>query len=115
MNQLDLFQSSQKLPLGEVKKREALKRVASHADIAWKAKAQECILNLARDVERFTTDEVWFALEKSGLKTHERRAIGALMIAAAKDGTLMATNEYLPSDRPECHRRPVRVWESRIY
>jgi hypothetical protein len=42
----------------------------------------------------------------------EPRAIGAMMTNAAKAGVIAPTNRYTPSARPECHRRPVKIWKS---
>jgi len=96
---------------GEANKEAALARVEEAADPQWKAKAKEAIRIVARTLPEFTTDEVWKLLPP----TRENRVLGALMIAAQKEGTVAWTNRTVKSDRPGCNRRPVRIWRSLIY
>jgi len=69
------------------------------------------LYTLASERQRFTTDEVWARLDPD-MRTHEPRAMGAMMRQAAKAGLITATDGYEQSTRPECHARPVRVWQS---
>jgi hypothetical protein len=43
---------------------------------------------------------------------HEPRALGALMREAARNGLIEATDRVRPSERPQCHMNPKRVWRS---
>lgn len=69
---------------------------------------------VAKKHEFFTTDEVWAAL--GGYPgPSERRAMGALIRQFLLRGFIERTEVTVCSDRPECHRRPVRLWKSLIY
>jgi hypothetical protein len=41
--------------------------------------------------------------------------MGAVMRQATKDGLVRPTDAWALSAWSQCHRRPKRVWESRIY
>lgn len=98
---------------GEARRDEAIGRVEVHADAAWKRHVMKVIHGLATERSRFTTDDVWARLDPDH-GTHEPRAMGAMMRQAAKAGIITPTDAYEQSARPECHARPVRVWESVI-
>ncbi|MFZ4431659.1 MAG: hypothetical protein ACOYOQ_00530 [Microthrixaceae bacterium] len=91
---------------------EALARVNRNADTDWKAVARTVVAALAAAGEPFTTDEVWGALDAQGVETHERRALGAIITAAARDGKIERVG-FRVSTRPECHARPITVWVGR--
>lgn len=88
----------------------ALARVDGAADPLWRAAADRIIRELAASGVEFTTDDVWSRLDRTGTATHEPRALGALLKAAAQRGIVRATDRYRNSVRVECHARPVRVW-----
>lgn len=104
MNQLSIYDLTQ----------EAIDRVEMNANEEWKATALAIVRNLARRVPQFTSDSVWHELDKSDIKTHENRALGAVIIKAIKLGYIEPTGAYQKSTRPECHRRPIAVYASRI-
>ena len=92
---------------------DALERVEGNADARWKDACVDTIHRLALEREDFTTDDVWEAMDPEA-RTHERRAMGAMMRRAADRGWIRPTTLYKPTARPEAHGRPVRVWASRL-
>lgn len=89
----------------------AIVRVGKNADPTWTKDALACITALAEKGESFTTDAVWELLEQvSTATTHERRALGAVMRTAQRQGLIQTTGRYVKSTRPECHTRPCAVW-----
>ncbi len=84
----------------------ALERVEAAAPADWKNAATALLARLAATRQPFTTDDVWAALPHPP----EPRAIGALIRAAAKAGTIRRVG-WRESSRPECHSRPVAMWE----
>ena len=98
---------------GEVLRERAIRRVERNADAVWKEDAYKAAVAVARKNETFTTDEIWSLLGGVGDGTHEGRAMGAVMRRVASTGVAQATGEIRLSERPECHRRPLRVWRSR--
>ena len=99
---------------GAVLRDEAIARVDKAADLTWKQVALDVAQRIARNQSTLTTDDVWKALDGSGLTTPEPRAMGAIMRRLAKAGVIKNTYRTLVSDRPECHRRPLTVWQSCI-
>lgn len=93
----------------------AMELVKLHANDEWKKACIDVIFTLAVTKQQFSTDEVWCDLATTPAGTHEPRAIGPMMMEAAKHGLIKATPLYCPSCRPKCHRRPVRVWQSNVY
>ena len=91
---------------------EAIARVAEAADQAWMDRVLQWVCEQPHGTT-FTTDDVWAAADRWAVTTGEPRALGAVMRRAAKAGLTVATAEYRPSVRPECHARPVRVWVRR--
>jgi hypothetical protein len=89
---------------------------AAYGSEDWVHLTEAVIGALCRRVAAFTTDRVWFYLEElPAAHTGEPRAMGAAMRRAAGRGWCEATAEHVLSKRPECHRRPIRVWRSRLY
>ena len=111
MNQAILFNSN----LAMKAKESAIVRVDKTANRCWVDAAVTCVGALARLYPRFTTDSVWEMLESCGERTHEPRAMGAVMKKAVKAGVVEPTGEYRPSDRVACHGRPVAVWHSKMF
>ena len=65
---------------------------------------------------RFTTDAVRYVMERYGCsKPRDWRILGPMMKRAEGWGWIELTNEFHESVRPECHRRPLRVYVSLLY
>lgn len=94
---------------------DAVEQVGEAADPTWRRVALLAVEAVAVEREEFSTDHVWTYLEGCGVKTHEPRALGAIMRSARAKAVAAATDRYVPSTRPECHARPVRVWRSKVY
>jgi len=103
--QLDLL-------LGQANKADAMQRVWNHANDHWKQLAYEAVRQLARSRQWFTTDDVWHLLAANEAATHEHRAMGPVMLRAAKAGLIAKTDRVLPTARPSANRRPVAIWHS---
>ena len=93
----------------------AIAQVDEHANSDWKAKAADVVARVARSQGHLTTDDVWARLIHVDAETHEPRALGAIMRAAATHGIIVATDSYVQSTRVACHRRPLRVWRSLVF
>lgn len=91
----------------------AIAQVATNTNPAWATETMLIIKQIATNTFDFTTDDIWQALSETSLPTpHEPRALGALMIAAQRAGLIAPTDRYRQSKRPECHARPIRVWQA---
>jgi len=93
----------------------ALESVDTHADAEWKAAANEAVRLVARQNPDFTTDDVWSVLDRTAFHTHDNRAMGAVMRQAVMAGWCVSAGEYRKSRRPQCHKRPVMVWRSKLW
>lgn len=111
MKQLELWAAA-----GTVARDAAIDRVEDNADTGWLEGAMIAVREVARRMPEFTTDHVWLSLSRSGggAISIEPRAMGAVMRAAASDGVVEPVDRWELSQRPACHRRPVRVWRSLI-
>jgi hypothetical protein len=85
-------------------------QAAAHADEVWLKTARRVVWWLIQDGQPFTTDECWARLAALDVSTHEPRALGAVLRAAARAGLIRASGEYRKTTRPEAHSRPVPVW-----
>lgn len=94
---------------------DAIQRVGEHAHPEWLAEARDAVYVVALRLPQFTTDDVWDAMQDVEVTTHEPRALGAVMRAAAKEGICAPSLGYVNSRRRACHLRPLRVWKSLIY
>ena len=100
-------------PSGELLKQEAISRVRDNADQDWRTYALNAVRRIAQQRSEFTTDNVWESLE-GWASTHDPRAMGAVMTDAARAGICRKSDRVRPSERKECHRRPIAIWISRI-
>lgn len=101
LGQVKLFDAAS----GEVLRDAAVEQVGRYADPNWLMAARQAIVDQIPGA-KFTTDDLW---ELVGAP-REPRAMGAAMTAARKEGLISALDEHKLSVRPECHRRPLRVW-----
>jgi hypothetical protein len=110
-DQLGLFDAA----LGEARKEEAVTRVEANASRAWLDAAWNAVIVVClehRQYERVTSDDVWrVLLDEDAPSPHEPRAMGPIMRRAVAEGRLTATADFRPSELPQNHRRPVRVYE----
>lgn len=87
-------------------------RADDHALDDWKHEADEVIERLAYTRPFLDSDDVWAA----GLRpTHENRALGARMKAAARRGLIAPTDEFHATAQVRSHGSPCRVWRSLVY
>jgi hypothetical protein len=97
--------------IGAILRDDAIDRVAA-GSADWQPFAVEAIRLVALTQSTLTTDDVWRVLGRSD--DLEGRAMGAAMRTAAHRGYIVRTDRTEKSVRAVCHRRDLRVWESRI-
>ncbi|MHB9081061.1 MAG: hypothetical protein ACYC3X_26615 [Pirellulaceae bacterium] len=72
------------------------------------------IRKVAREYPTFTTDHVWREVPPEHHQGIDPRAIGAAMVAAAREGIITRLpGVFVASEMVRCHRRPKQVWRSR--
>ena len=114
------------LPLPPAPRRAVKDRVQAHYttedaiernrfDEDWREDAMEAIYSVACDKAFFTSDDCWQALEDAGrVGSQNPSALGPCIRTAVKNGWIEGTGTYRVSERPETHRRPLRIWCSLI-
>ena len=85
----------------------ALAKVAENAPDGWVDDAINAIRHISLTRKTLTSDDIWPLV----VNPPEPRAMGAAFTEAARRGLIRKTDRVVPSMRPECHRRPVAVWE----
>jgi hypothetical protein len=99
---------------GDLRRDEAIARVDEHGDETWKAAALAAIEQAVVTRHRFTTDLIWWKLDRAGVAPpREARLMGAVMKQAQGRGWIVPTSDSHRSVRPECHRRWLMVWATR--
>jgi len=107
------IEAAKNIVLGEAGKEHGIGNALKHADAGWLTEALAAVFRVASSQENFTVDHVW--LDGEGLSSpREPRAMGAVMRIASKAGWISPTPDHWMSKRPACHRRPLRVWQSRL-
>jgi len=102
--------------LADAQRTDALQRVDEHADPDWRDVADRCVRAVALRCETFTTDEVIDELAKHpAITTHEPRALGPVMMRAARNNVIVATDRFIKSTAVSRHRAPKQVWRSLVY
>lgn len=82
-------------------------------DVSWGEYAMRAVEEIAATKADMTGDDVWFWLERHDIPgPSEPRALGVVMIRAAKRGLIVKTPNFRDSERPGMHRTPLRVWNS---
>lgn len=89
----------------------ALDQVDEAADARWKEHALECVRRTCEQLPDFISDDIWTT---GGLdSTREDRALGPIMLQAARLGWAVKTDRVRPSARSHGSGKPV--WRSRLY
>ncbi len=89
----------------------AIERVHSHTSSDWKQRALECVRRATLAAGELTVEDIAWP---DDLEPYDDRARGGVMRRAARAGWIASTKTYRTSDRPETHRRPLLVWQSRL-
>lgn len=98
----------------EEAKQGAIQQVDQAAEALWKQNARAAVEEVCRmrPGGEFTTDAVWYVLEQmwNTEGPHERRAMGPVMLRAARDGLIAQTDRFQKTTRKQAHRAPLQVW-----
>lgn len=111
LSQQDEQQQPNLLDLIVAAREEAINRVEAHANTEWKDVAYLTAIRVAQQKRFFTSEEVWDALS-GDVRTHEPRAMGAVMRRLRKERIVEPTDQFVTSTSPLGHGRPSRVWRS---
>lgn len=90
-------------------KEEGMARVDRNADEVWKFYAYSAVEQCAEHMDTFTSDDVTDHIPDY-VVTHENRALGPVMLKAARDGLIVKTGTVRNSTRRSLHSSPRTVW-----
>lgn len=79
----------------------------------WIDAACAALRDCAHDMERFSSDDVWARLD--GRVAGEPRWMGVVFRWGLDMRLVRRSGAMVKSARPGCHRRPVAVWESKVF
>lgn len=88
-----------------------LARVDEHADQDWKQQALNAVHRVCELRPDFHVDDIWSLTDLPS--TREDRALGPVMLTAARRGWCVKTDRVRPSARSHGSGKPV--WRSLIY
>jgi len=116
---MDLFDHAERTAQAMLAKDAGMKQAADNADQAWADLMLELVRLTCLEQPRFTVDDPmdrYELIEGHKPATHELRAMGPVMMRAAKSGYCRkADTAPIPSRRRSLHASPRAVWESLIY
>jgi len=87
-------------------------QAGENANARWMSIAYEAGCMVAETLSEFTTDDIWRVLDEEGVKTHDNRAMGAVIKNLKHDGWCRPTMRFVPSTRISRHGAPIRRWKS---
>lgn len=88
---------------------EGMARVDAATDDAWKDDAADAIERLAATGRPFMSDDVWPAIGRDADPPANMRALGPIMMRAARAGRIVKTGDYRPSVRSRLAPKPLWV------
>ena len=102
---------------GEIEKRIGMERAEKHVDPVWWQAMLESGRAVALRKPFFNSDDVeaYRRVNYPNTFTHEGRATGPLMMALARAGYCLITDDFIPGRFREHHMGPKRVWYSLLY
>lgn len=91
--------------------------VDGNAPDLWKSQAGEAIRRVCERQAEFICDDVWAELAAMNVTEGppEPRALGPVVLQAARRGLCERTGRYKPSANVSCHGNPRGIWRSLIY
>ena len=93
---------------------DAIERAEHLTDDDRKAEMLEAIRRLAQRQPYLTADDVWVELGAVGDERDNGSGLGPVMRKHAI-GIITTTGEYVRSQRPSMHGKPIPVWKSLIF
>lgn len=92
----------------------AVARVGRSAGVPVMDVLRKAVRAAAKEWSFFIVDEVWGKVDVSTIGAVDKRAMGAAMLEAARQGVIEPTDQYRASAQKQCHGNPRRVWRSKL-
>jgi len=81
-----------------------------NANANWKLLANAALLKVAGEVKEFTSTEIFQELQKTNACTHDKRAVGGVLLRAQKEGIIEPIGYVRHTS--EKNRSVTRVWRA---
>jgi len=81
---------------------------------AWREEMRLALHAVARRMQYITSDDLWAHVGAEAMRQANPSALGSVFRSVARDGAIEITDERRESQRPAHHRKPLRVWRSRV-
>jgi hypothetical protein len=81
------------------------------AELAVNSKLETYALNVIRNLDTFTADDLHVLENEITLHKRDKRVIGALLKSLQSKGYIIPIG-YRASKRRECHGRPIVLWKN---
>ena len=94
---------------------DAIERAEHLTDDDRKAEMLEAIRRVAQRQPLLTADDIWIELGAVGDEYDNGSGLGPVMREAYAIGIITSTGEFLRSQRPATHGKPIPVWKSLIF
>lgn len=96
---------------------DGIARAERHANEAWLGMAFTVGDGIAHRYPKFTSADIDLEMmdEHPEIKTHEKRAMAAVMRKMASFQLAEPTRDFISDPRPNCHGQNKRVWRSLVY
>lgn len=91
----------------------AVNKGLDNANVRWREMAMRSLYEMCLERDVFTANDVRGRIERSPLKTHDRRAMGGIMRTGKKLGWMQKTGRSITSRVG--HLSPLQIWESQLY
>ena len=94
----------------------AIAGVTENAGEEWRTFTLQCLQDIARRQGSLTSEDVWDQMREYGTwpQVHDNRAMGGIFRLAAAAEWIQPTESWVNARRM-AHRRPLRIWQSRLY
>ena len=95
---------------------EGMSAAERHANVIWKGWVRYAIRELAATRPSFSSDDVrvWMRTHQPDVQTHNKSALGPLLVAAAKKKIIESIGT-MRSELPVTHGKHITIWGSLIY
>lgn len=90
----------------------AMANVARGAGAEWAVRAHEAVVRTAREMDTFTSDDVWERMPGGAVGQPDPRAMGPVIVNAVRLGVCRRTGQFTLCRRASRHAAPVAVWAS---
>jgi hypothetical protein len=113
----DLFAHAERRAEAQAAKRAGMAKVDANANPEWKDVMYDVVQEVAGLHAEFNADDIDETFEALPVRpaTPNKKALGPVMLRAARNGLCVKTDRVVPSRRAKLHGCPRQIWKSLIH